>query len=132
MQTGVTRPGVGRESPDSEESGWNSGQKNTPEASKHRRPLCLTLKSQLLLAYTHSYRLFSFVICMGNFRCQALNTPTKGPFIPPNTLKVQRPFVQKPVVLRSNSVVEYFLNRITTPGANNSDDEVSTSQHLAP
>lgn len=40
--------------------------------------------------------------------------------------------VQKHAVVRSISVVEYSLNRITTPGANNSDDEVSTSQHLAP
>lgn len=40
--------------------------------------------------------------------------------------------VQNLVVPRSMSVVGYCLNRITTPGANNSNDEVSTSQHLAP
>lgn len=40
--------------PKDTKSGWSSRQKNTPEASKHRRPVCLSLKSRPVLAFTHT------------------------------------------------------------------------------
>lgn len=43
-----------------------------------------------------------------------------------------RVLVHEPVAPGPVSVVEYCRNRIATSGANNSNDEVSTSQHLAP
>lgn len=53
---------------DTEESDWSFSQENTPEASKHCCPVCLSLKSWLVLAFTHSEEGFLvFLILSGSW-----------------------------------------------------------------